>query len=212
MKIGIGISTTPERFDVFDKAWDMQIKYQPAYSRLASLTDHDRDGVAKTKNALLSRLDDCDHIFLFDDDCWPIAKDWFKPYVQSKELHLMYQFDLPGRKKMDLLHADGEITAWSHTRGAMIYTHRSVLDVVGGMDERYKFGYEHTDWSNRIHNAGLTTYRAMDVSGSNKLLYCLDQDSKVNSSVPDSLRRREQQKNYQYYRQNRESKEYKEYR
>lgn len=208
MSIGIGISTTPGRNVLTLDNWD---RYMPPGTYAIAVTDDKHEGVAKTKNKLLRELDRHEHIFLFDDDTWTISDWWWQPYISSPEKHLMYQFDLPGRKKMGLLHADGEITAWSHTRGAMIYLHRSVLDIVGGFDEHYKFGYEHADLTNRIHNAGLTTYRAMDVVGSNKLLYCLDQDGKVESSVPEKLRRREMAKNRALYQKSKTSTEFKEY-
>ena len=40
-------------------------------------------GIAKSKNKCISYLDECDHIFLFDDDCWPIKKGWEKLYINT---------------------------------------------------------------------------------------------------------------------------------
>ena len=76
------------------------------------------------------------------------------------------------------------------------------------MHSKYRLGgFEHPDFTNRVHNAGLTTHRAMDVVNSNELLYCLDQDGKVDSSV----NLRDKTKNYKYYQSQRKSKEFKEY-
>ena len=49
-------------------------------------------GIAKAKNKCLEMLDDCEHIFLFDDDFYPIVDNWWEPYICSTEPHLMYIF------------------------------------------------------------------------------------------------------------------------
>jgi hypothetical protein len=56
-------------------------------------------GIVASKNASLSALMDagCEHLFLWDDDAWPIADNWHLPYIESPEPHLAYQFlDLAG--------------------------------------------------------------------------------------------------------------------
>lgn len=216
MKIGIGISTTPDRREVFYESLHNWMLTTSGYGKneikFVVETDNAYKGVSVTKNKLLSQLDDCDHIFLFDDDTYPLVPNWWKPYVESKEPHLMYQFKMPSKPRTDMkeLYHDDNIVAYSHTRGAMLYIERRVLDVVGGMDTGFNNGYEHPEWTNRIHNAGLTTHRAMDVPGSDKLLYCLDQDGKVESSIKrDSKSMLE---NRRLYLKSIGSKEYKEYR
>lgn len=151
-------------------------------------------GIAKAKNKCIELLSDCDHIFLFDDDCYPIADDWWQPYVDSSEPHLMYLFEhwgsgLPvGDDKV--LYEDGKIVAHQHARGCMMYVDKRVLSTVGGMDTRYgKAMNEHLDWSNRIYNAGLTTFRYMDVANSDKLIHSMDQHKEVRSSI-DQIKRR----------------------
>lgn len=209
--IGFGISTTPNRNVLNLKLWE---EFLPNGSYLAVENDIEFTGVAATKNRLLSRLDNCDHIFLIDDDVRPLIRDWWIPYVEAKEPHLMYQFKLPGKPASDMseLYRDDEIVAYSHTRGCMLYINRIVLEAVGGMDVAYgEAMYEHTDWTNRIHNVGLTSHRAMDVVGSDKLIYCMDQESQIQSSIPDAVRRQNIIKNRALYQRSRTSKEFKEY-
>ena len=210
MKIGIGITTVPRRNIIGITNWS---DYLPKEAPTFVFRDIMYEGVAVMKNKCLNYLykSGCTDIFLFDDDCYPISKDWWKPYVEHKEPHLMYQFKLPGKPKSDMqeLYRDDKTVAYSHTRGAMIYVTREVLDTVGGFDTRYYNGFEHPDYTNRIHNAGLTTYRAMDVPNSDKLFYCLDQDGKVESSIAED--REQYMKNYALYRKQRNSKEYMEF-
>lgn len=152
-------------------------------------------GIARAKNKCLELLDDagCDHFFLFDDDCYPIADDWWKPYVDSPEPHLMYGFkDFFHRPRLGdttLLYRDSRHVAWSHARGCLLYATREVLEKVGGMDPCYGlWGYEHGAWSNRINAAGLTSWRFADVVGSEQLIHSMDEYEEVGSVVPTEVR------------------------
>lgn len=211
--IGIAITTTPERKDALKKTLEELHRYYPNGAHLAVVHDDTHMGVAYSKNKCLAYLYDigCEHIFLFDDDTYPIAEGWWKPYVYSKEPHLMYCFKLPSESssRMKQLGTDGKTVEWSKTRGCMLYIERKVLDIVGGMDTNYgQAFYEHTDWTNRIYNAGLTSKRVMDVVDSDKLLYCLDQDNKIASSIPDSVKRKNMRNNRELYLRSKTSKEF----
>lgn len=145
-------------------------------------------GIAKAKNKCLELLRDCEHIFLFDDDTYPITDSWYQPYIDSDEPHLMYLFEnwASGRPVGDdaIVYTDGKIASHKHARGCMIYVESRVLDIVGGMDIRYgKAMNEHLDWSNRIYNAGLTTFPYMDVVNSGDLIHSMDEHQEVRSSI-----------------------------
>lgn len=214
--IGIAITTTPERRKVFKHTHEQWNKFTPNEHILFVNNDKNHEGIPISKNKCLKYLYEagCEHFFLADDDCYPLKAGWEMPYITHKEPHLMYQFKLPGKgvKDMQEIYRDNTVVAYTHTRGAMIYIRRIVLETVGGMDTDYGLGtFEHPDWTNRIHNAGLTTYRAMDVPNSNEWFYCLDQDNKVKSSIT-SIKRQNRLKNALLYRQNKHGKEYKEFR
>jgi hypothetical protein len=53
--------------------------------------DDNRLGIARAKNKCLEQLDDCEHIFLFDDDCYPIKKGWHEIYIEASK-YSGYQF------------------------------------------------------------------------------------------------------------------------
>lgn len=225
MKIGIGIVTRNRQSTL---AWSMGHHYRhtPSDFKTVIVDDASTDiqpldvtyrfdtqvGVARATNKCLELLEDCDHIFIFNDDTYPINDGWWQPYVNHDEPHLLYQFKLPGKPASDMqeVYRDEDTVAYTHTRGAMIYVERRVLDVVGGFDTEYFNSYEHPDFTNRIHNAGLTTHRAMDVPNSDQLLYCLDQDSKVESSIKKD--KKQDLKNFRHYQSQKNSKEYKEFR
>ncbi|EKE2139239.1 glycosyltransferase family 2 protein, partial [Salmonella enterica] len=206
-RIGIAI-TTHNRPDVLTRAIEQHIKHLPAGSLVVVIDDgsqpaavvpdgvqlrrHETSlGIVASKNASLTALMDagCEHLFLWDDDAWPIADNWHLPYIESPEPHLAYQFlDLAGTNKlkdMAVLYRDDKHIAYTGQRGVMLYYHRSAIEKVGGFDPVYGRGmYEHSDLALRIHNAGLTTWAYGDVVGSEKLIHSLDEHEAVERSVP----------------------------
>ncbi len=205
--IGIAI-TTHNRPDVLKRAIENHREYLPAGALVVVIDDGSKPaavvpdsvqllrhetslGIVSSKNASLSALMDagCEHLFLWDDDAWPIADGWHLPYIESPEPHLAYQFlDLAGRNKLNdiaVLFRDDKHIAYTGQRGVMLYYHRSAVEKVGGFDPVYGRGmYEHSDLALRIHNAGLTTWAYADVVGSEKLIHSLDEHEAVERSVP----------------------------
>lgn len=142
-------------------------------------------GIATAKNKCLELLSEtrATHFFLFDDDTWPTAPNWWRPYVASDQPHLMYHF-AQGPSHWDSFFCGGGPghRAFERPRGCMLYVERRVLDAVGGMHTAFgKHGGEHGDWSMRIHRAGFTHQPFTDVSEPD--IYCRDQREPGISSV-----------------------------
>lgn len=227
-KIGIGI-TTHNRSALFNKSYEEIKRLAPTGAIIVIVDDassipnpratyrfNQNVGIAVAKNKCLELLylQGCEHFFLFDDDTYPLQENWHIPYINSKEPHLNYIFQdfATGRKISDSykVYQDNEIIAYSHPRGCMMYYHRSVLDAVGGMDPIFgKWGYEHPDLSNRIFNAGLTSFRYMDVIDSKGLFYSDDEHQEnKNTSVNSSVRSEAIQRNKSIYESRLYSKQY----
>ncbi|MFS7249339.1 glycosyltransferase family 2 protein [Rahnella rivi] len=204
--IGIAI-TTHNRPAVLAKTIEQHLKHFPAGAKLIVIDDGSEPaataagieiirnekslGIVASKNLSLEALIDagCEHLFLWDDDAYPISDNWNAPYVESPEPHLAYQFlDLAGAQKlkdMTVLYRDAQHVAYTGQRGVMLYYHRSAIEKVGGFDPVYGRGmYEHPDLALRIHNAGLSTWAFADVTGSEKLIHSLDEHMTVERSVP----------------------------
>lgn len=152
-------------------------------------------GIARAKNKALELLYDagCEHIFLLDDDTYPLVEGWTDRYVASREPHLMWVFDKPKGAKscqVEVLFQDSDIIAYHATRGCMLYVERRVLDVVGGMNPDFgTWGWEHQSWSDRIHAAGLTTARYMDITDSDGLIYSMDKENEIESTATEEAKR-----------------------
>lgn len=168
----------------------------------------ERVGIPKAKNMCLQLAMDwgADHIFLFDDDCFPIADDWHLPYIQSGEHHLCYTFlESVGKVNGLKIHALGN--------GCCLYFTRHCIETVGGFDTDFELGkFEHTELSHRIHNAGLTPYVFMDVIGSDKLFHSMDEHDEVLRTMTNAEMDNQLRVNAPLFNAKRNDRHFKEYR
>lgn len=220
--IGIGI-TTHNRNTMLHKTLSEIRRFSPIGAKIIIVDDASEEpvpdatfrfeenvGIARAKNKCFELLADCEHIFLFDDDTYPLSTNWWQPYVDSSEPHLLYMFEdfATGRKLNDaaLLYSDGHITAWSHGRGCMLYFERRCLDLVGGMDPEFgKWGYEHVELSGRIYNAGLTSFKFMDIANSRGLFWSADEHEATDSTVSGLERRKCLKRNKEIWERRKDS-------
>lgn len=123
--------------------------------------DTERNGVAWARNQCLRQLDHCEHIFLFDDDCWPVMGGWAE-YWAGQCVHAAIRYSaLPEAFKTGasgyMWDHCGEVIGWDGGIGAAIYQHRSALDVIGGYNEALRgYGLEDAGRADRAQRAGLT--------------------------------------------------------
>jgi hypothetical protein len=127
------------------------------------VTDTERRGVAWARNQVLQQLDHCEHIFLFDDDCWPVMRGWAEYWSAQCAPARVYHSALPEAFKSTPRTINGlprgarEMIAWDGGIGAAIYQHRSALDVIGGYNEAlHGYGFEDAGRADRAYRAGLT--------------------------------------------------------
>lgn len=214
MKIGIGITTTPERKEVFDYTYSAICKFGIDNMLIYYYNDIDRIGVSKSKNNCLEVLcnNNCTHFFLFDDDCYPTVNNWWEHYINSNLNHACWNYDkrlIAVNKSIDLLRNPPiHIPAYNEyekPNGCMLYVKRNVLDIVGGFDTAFLgYGYEHPNWSDRIYNNGLTPARYIDVPNSEELFRLIECESSF--TMQDRL---QIPINYELYQQKYYSKEFK---
>jgi hypothetical protein len=118
-----------------------------------SATMGSREGVAVNKNTGLELMMDrtnARHLFLSDDDTWPLYSQALDKHIDSPLRHSMVCWGAARLDAVNKVYAE-----WSWPRGVMLYVDRRVVTEVGGMDERFGAGgHEHAEWSMRIHNAG----------------------------------------------------------
>jgi hypothetical protein len=179
MKIGIGV-TTYKRPEMLEKCLKM-IQTHTGEHKLyvAEDTDADLRGVAKRKNECLANLQDCNYIFLFDDDCYPIKKGWDKllidTHLKSLNHHFVYNKE-PFCKIKNLVFGNHPVLeSYEASGGTMLFLTQDVLKKVGGFYTGYdRYGFEHIGYSVRIHRAGLTNDFFLSLKGLNEYIYSTD--------------------------------------
>ena len=179
--VGIGITTFNRNIQLIYTLARIK-KYTPKNVKIVIVDDgstvpvqnatfrfEKNQGAPIAKNKCLELLEDCEHIFLFDDDTYPIAKGWEQAYINAGIKHLNYSFKYSYEIVNGLRHLE-------NPNGCMMYIHRSVINNIGGFDTGFiKYGYWHGAYSNRAFNVGLIPHPFIDIQNSEDYIYCLDQ-------------------------------------
>lgn len=170
MQIGIGV-TTYKRPEMHKKCLEHIKKYSKDGYKLHVADDSgDRKGVAFRKNECLRALKDCDHVFLFDDDCYPVKEGWETLFIKSGMHHLLFLHK--NHKRM--LSIKG-VEHYSDCGGVFMYLTKQAIDLVGAFNEGYTlWGFEHADYSQRVYYAGITPSPYLHIKNSDKYLYSED--------------------------------------
>lgn len=180
MKIGVGVTTynRPNHLELWRKQFDKTVNQ---FVSLAIEDDStDRRGIAHRKNNCLISLRDCDYIFLFDDDCFPIKEGWIDFFIgaskASGQQHFMYLKETPTIKKTG---EDNGINTYNNCAGCMMFLTKEIIQKVGAFNPKYGiYGFEHAGYSERIHKAGLTPLGAYTCpAGAGEYIYSLDLDN-----------------------------------
>lgn len=169
MNIGVGVTfyNRPELREKWSEVWGKFIGNSIHYY-IAIDTDEDRRGVAYRKNECLRALKDCDHIFLFDEDCYPIKEGWVDFFINSGEEHLLFLND----RLHNFTHQKGIVKYYRDCGGVFLYMTKASVEKVGLFNEHYlMYGFEHADYSIRILG-GHGKYPMLN--GTNEYLYAED--------------------------------------
>lgn len=152
--------------------WDV---VQPHLSAKVSYRfSPNRLGIARAKNASLAPLMDCDHIFLFDDDAWPIKHGWAEQWIETNHRcgtqhsmwimndDLMVTKNVGFRNQCDPKYVWGppgyQMVAFTNCLGLLMYFTRNAAEKLGGFDTTggNVYGFEHAQMAQRAVKAGLS--------------------------------------------------------
>ncbi len=144
---GIGITTTPKRKHLLDLCISQIAKHTGKHILFVH-DDTEGKGVAYSKNQCLRALKDCDKIFLFDDDCFPIKDGWDEIFQGNHQTYLNNWGRIKQIKQID------HKVYYNNCAGVLMYMSKQAVETVGAFNENFcKYGFEHADYSNRIHLA-----------------------------------------------------------
>lgn len=153
-KFGVGVITVGKR--------PIHDYLLPEDSKFVVIYDNDRRGPAWARNQALQELDGCEHIFLFDDDCWPVMAGWAEYWAGECDRAEVRYSALPEAFKTGITGPQDwtcgeELMTWDGGIGAALYQHRQALEVIGGYNERlFAYGFEDAGRADRAQRAGLT--------------------------------------------------------
>lgn len=173
--IGISISTTPNRKDVFKYCLDKHLQYTPESVMLSVVEDSDYKGIAYSKNKGLEALEECEHVFLLDDDVFPTDKDWINQYLEAHKQHpdqkvLLYQNDTCVKIK-----DYGSVTRYRQMSGVLFSLTRAAIKRIGGFQTNYApYAWHDLSYRYRCSNAGLMPLG--DCTPNNAHLHSFDLD------------------------------------
>ncbi|WNL63390.1 hypothetical protein [Citrobacter phage Tr1] len=153
MKIGVGIITMGVR-TINPKM------YTNTTYEIFVYTDEERKGVSHARNKVLEHFDGYDHVFIFDDDCYPTRPGWEDFFIEHAQKNGVHYMALPEIFCGDLLDVQGEMTTWFSALGCFIYQNALAIQIIGGYNTAYnRYGYEDAGRSHRAIKAGLTGSR-----------------------------------------------------
>jgi len=155
----------------------------------ASFRFENNVGIARSKNKCLEIAEKFDHIFLADDDIYPIKENWHERYIQSELNHICLSFEtrLDGKRYSPNVFIDGQyngMNSFNAPNGCFLYLKKKVLETVGGLRNDFGlWGYEHYEYSQRIFNAGLMPKPFLDFPDSLDYFHVMDYYNQITSSV-----------------------------
>lgn len=130
-------------------------------------------GVGKTKNKAFKYLLDqnCDHIFIIEDDIIIKDKEVFEKYIEARNItgiqHFNFGYHGPANKnnvsggkpspRFIVDYGKVQIAINPASVGAFCYYTREVLEKVGLIDEQFLNAFDHVEHDYRIYKAGYST-------------------------------------------------------
>jgi hypothetical protein len=131
--------------------------------QIMTLLPHKNVGISINKSIAMMHLQNCDHLFLFEDDFKPVKKGWDTLYLnvhRETDIGLFnycpqWVSDSEKRPKKIIRVPSGTVVfEYTHVAQIMSITRRT-LTKVGALDPAYiGYGYEHCDYTRRCILAG----------------------------------------------------------
>ena len=165
-----------------------------------------QQGIAKAKNKCIELAEGYDYVFLCDDDVYPKVQGWEKHYIESGLNHMALTFEKnhKGVHYSPSVRKNGEwegYPTYDAPNGCMLFLTNKAIETAGGMrPEFWIWGFEHVEYSQRIHLLGLTPHPYIDVPNSLELFHVCDFYQEVKSSIPIHVKRESGQHNLKVWK------------
>lgn len=135
-------------------------------------------GVSINKNRLLNYLQDCDVIFLVEDDIEFIKSDWIDLYLKVinetnfQHLNFITSAYIPFIQKIEQKNGYSLGYSKDYVNGVLMVITKQCLKRVGGFDIRFgNYGFEHVNYTKRCIKAGLHPPEFLHVMESSEYIH-----------------------------------------
>lgn len=122
----------------------------------------DNQGVVRNKNRLINYLQNCDYIFIIEDDLTPVRAGWVEIYIEALRCtgygHINFLNGLARNHEPKKREYSDSITMeyYGNLSGQLMVMTNKCIYEVGILDPEYKFyGYGHCDYTRRCQQAKL---------------------------------------------------------
>ena len=199
--------TTRNRPEILDFSLNHWVKFLPPNGFIKVIDDASdppsfysyyrfdtQQGIAKAKNKCLELAEGYDHVFLVDDDVYPKVHGWEKPYIESGLNHMALTFEKNSRGAYysPSVRREGAWNGYNTYKapnGCFLYLTKEAIETAGGMRPEFGiWGFEHVEYSQRIHLLGLTPHPYIDLPNSLDLIHVCDYYNEVKSSIPANIK------------------------
>lgn len=124
------------------------------------ITNANNRGIARNKNSCIKALSDCDYLFLFDDDCFPMKEGWAEYIIDCHKNSGAHHFNLLEdihHKLINTIEYDGFTIEEHHAVGGVfMFLTKEVVSKVGAFNKDYDtYGFEHASYTYRVYKSGL---------------------------------------------------------
>lgn len=162
-KVIIAVITTGER-KIPQKIYDCS-----SYP-VEIFVDTERKGDVYMRNKIISKYKDYDHIFTFDDDCYPERAGWENYFIEQAVLHNVHYMGVPPVfDDVKIMAIDNEMIWFSGAISAFQYFTKKAIETIGGYNTNYHYyGFADIGMGHRAARAGLTgkhPYQAFPMRG-----------------------------------------------
>lgn len=122
----------------------------------------ENQGVVRNKNRIINYLQDCDYIFIIEDDLTPVKAGWVEKYIEALQCtgydHINFVPEMARATKVKERKYSDSITLiyYGLLSGQLMVMTNKCIQQVGILDPEYKFyGHGHTDYTRRCQQAKL---------------------------------------------------------
>lgn len=180
MKIGVGVTTTSNRKQHYQEWLRSFHDHTPDSNdptKYVLFTAHDQPTIAQAKNMCLIALEDCDYIFLFDDDCFITREGWENYFIDAHRVTGEHHFLYLNKRTHNFYKYENGLSFFHDCGGCFMFLTKDVVKHVGGMNKKYKrYGYEHAGYSQRIFRSGFNSAPYIMPQLASGYLFSMDYD------------------------------------